>query len=99
MAEGCIETSCTPLQQLPGSYTPCALHRAGRGSLLRVCSAEGMRGLYRGFTVAFMGSAPAACLYFTTYEKSKRALEELPQLRHGAFAGHFMAGLVAETVR
>lgn len=35
---------------------------------------EGFRGLYRGFSIAFLGSGPAACLYFTSYEVSKRWL-------------------------
>ena len=37
-------------------------------AMVQTVRSEGFRGLYRGLGVAFMGSAPAACLYFTSYE-------------------------------
>ena len=37
-------------------------------ALVRTARAEGFAGLYRGFGITFLGSAPASCLYFTTYE-------------------------------
>ena len=37
-------------------------------ALARTARSEGLLGLYRGFGVAFIGSAPASCLYFTSYE-------------------------------
>lgn len=39
---------------------------------------EGVRGLYRGFPVAFWGSGPAACIYFTSYEVRRAVLALTP---------------------
>ena len=36
-------------------------------------SAQGVRGLYRGFGVAVIGAVPASTLYFTTFEAVQRA--------------------------
>ena len=59
---------------------------------------EGIRGLYAGFPIAFFGSAPAACLYLTSYELNKRWLSELPGTKELPQAlQHFTAGLLAET--
>lgn len=72
---------------------------------------EGVRGLYRGFGIAFFGSAPATCLYFTSYEAVKKVLLEegepagdgTSSKRRPLFAsapalGHFFAGIAAETL-
>lgn len=60
--------------------------------------AEGLRGLYSGFGVTFLGGAPAACIYFTTYDRSKTALQQsrLPLLSSSPFVAHFASGLLAE---
>jgi hypothetical protein len=61
----------------------------------------GVRGLYRGFGVAFVGSAPGALLYFTSYEVCKRALTDaMPAAPPAALlpAVHLTAGMVAEAV-
>jgi hypothetical protein len=69
--------------------------------------AEGFRGLYAGFPVTFFGSAPAACIYFTTYETSKNFLSSHPAFSGGhksdatggapsPFLAHFASGLIAE---
>lgn len=34
-------------------------------AFMKTYRVEGIRGLYAGFGIAFLGSAPAACLYFT----------------------------------
>jgi len=54
-----------------------------------------MRGFYRGILPTIGGSIPASCLYFTTYEFSKRHLQT-----DGAslFYVHFISGMLAETV-
>jgi hypothetical protein len=59
---------------------------------------EGRRGLYKGFGTAFIGSGPAGCLYFTTYEKSKELLLQIPFLQRSPGTAHFTAGLLAEVV-
>ena len=59
---------------------------------------EGVRGLYAGFPIAFLGSAPAACLYLTSYEVSKRWLNAVAGDSVWQPALHFTSGLLAETV-
>ena len=59
---------------------------------------EGVRGLYAGFPIAFLGSAPAACLYLTSYEVSKRWLNDVVGDSVWQPALHFTSGLLAETV-
>ena len=59
---------------------------------------EGLRGLYAGFPIAFVGSAPAACLYLTSYEVSKRWLAAVAGDSVWQPALHFASGLLAETV-
>lgn len=64
------------------------------GTLTALLRAEGVKGLYRGFGVAMVGSLPGSCLYFTTYEVVKGHLAPfLPPV-----AGHLCAGLAAEAV-
>jgi hypothetical protein len=42
--------------------------------LRRTIGNEGLAGLYRGIGVAVVGSCPAACIYFTSYEIFKTRL-------------------------
>ena len=58
--------------------------------------AEGLRGLYRGFGVTVVGSAPATCLYLTSYDASKQVLSENFFTKND-FLAHFTAGMLAET--
>eukprot|EP01138_Halocafeteria_seosinensis_P015399 gb/GECG01015716.1/.p1 GENE.gb/GECG01015716.1/~~gb/GECG01015716.1/.p1 ORF type:complete len:323 (+),score=27.91 gb/GECG01015716.1/:1-969(+) len=59
---------------------------------------EGLRGFYRGIGVAFFGSGPAACLYFTSYEMSRDFLtHNFTFLSSFPFLAHFTAGMFAET--
>lgn len=58
-----------------------------------------MRGLYRGFGFTFLGSGPAAVMYFGSYELFKSRL-----LRHPDMAAappaliHAVSGMAAETI-
>jgi len=65
----------------------------------RTYKVEGFRGLYRGFGVTAIGSAPAMAVYLTSYEKCKDALPEFHPIfaRTPSFA-HFVAGMLAETI-
>src|SRR3954471_23251505 len=82
--------------------------RAGTGSapyrkfvdaLIKIARQEGVRGLYRGFTVTFVGSSGASMLYFTSYEYTKQTLPaRIPLLSSVPALVHFGAGMVAETV-
>lgn len=42
--------------------------------LVQIVREEGVRGLYRGFTVATAGAGPAHALYYAVYELTKREL-------------------------
>ncbi|CAK4706630.1 unnamed protein product [Aphanomyces euteiches] len=59
---------------------------------------EGMRGLYRGFGVILLGSAPATCMYLTSYEESKKLLETNDTFKQSLFLTSFTAGIMAEAV-
>ena len=71
-----------------------------RGELLRVLGrarSQGVTTLYRGFPIAFVGSAPASLLYFSTYELAKRfAARETPSIPSAVV--HLTAGMLAEAV-
>ncbi|KAF0760132.1 hypothetical protein AaE_003613 [Aphanomyces astaci] len=59
---------------------------------------EGVRGLYRGFGVILLGSAPATCLYLTSYDQSKKWLEAYPLFKSNLFLTSFSAGIMAEAL-
>ena len=62
-----------------------------------VWQSEGWRGFYRGFPAAFIGSAPASCLYFTTYESVREAVPRaFPAAAFFPAAVHLFSGLAAE---
>ena len=82
-----LDTIKSVQQAMPGASR--SLLEAARG----VVAAGGWRALYRGLSVAFVGSAPAGCLYLTAYEESKRVLAA--RGLSGA-AGHLAAGTFAE---
>src|SRR5262249_2238473 len=62
--------------------------------------AQGFRGLYAGFWVTFVGSAPAACTYFTSYEFLKPFLGKVNSkiFELDSMTNHFSAGLLAEAI-
>ena len=73
-------------------------YRSLADALGRTLRAEGWRGLYRGFGVTAVGSAPATCLYLTSYDAAKNALlAASPVMAGHDFLAHFAAGMVAET--
>jgi hypothetical protein len=72
--------------------------RVGVGAVARsTLAAEGLAGFYRGFAAAFLLSAPAACVYFTSYEVAKAGFLASPLADAVPLAAqHFTAGLAAE---
>lgn len=52
---------------------------------------HGVRALFRGLAVVALGSIPAACLYFTSYELSKGVLGD-------STPAHLVSGVLAEAV-
>ncbi|KAG5183809.1 mitochondrial carrier domain-containing protein [Tribonema minus] len=59
---------------------------------------EGFGALYKGMGAAVVGGTPGTMIYLTTYELTKRRLEEMPSHHEAPFVGHFLSGMVAETV-
>ncbi len=77
----------------------------GDTGLLRALRSLTLRDAYRGFGVTFIGSAPASCVYFSTYEVVKSSL--LSSAAEGSssssssalhVAAHLVAGVAAEAV-
>lgn len=83
--------------QRPGGGRP--PYRNFLHALSAIAATEGLAGLYRGLGVTLIGSAPAAVLYFTTYEAVRDALPTaVPALTAAPAATHFAAGVAAEAV-
>lgn len=61
---------------------------------MQVIRNEGIGGLYRGIGISAIGSIPAGCLYFTSYEICKSSILNHSQIPE--FAVHFCSGLFAE---
>lgn len=57
-----------------------------------------LRGLYRGLGVSMIGSAPATCLYLTSYEVSKDSLQSVPVFRDSPSLLYLGAGMLAEAL-
>lgn len=57
-----------------------------------------IRGLYRGLGVSMVGSAPATCLYLTSYEVSKDYLHSVPLFRESPSLLYLGAGMLAEAL-
>jgi len=64
----------------------------------KIFQREGIRGLYAGFGITFWGSAPATCLYMTSYEVSKNYLIQSSVFGQHHTMAHFTSGIVAEAV-
>lgn len=73
-------------------------YRHALHALSSIMKAEGVPGLYRGFQIAFAGSAPAACLYFSSYEASKDWLGSHDALKGKESTVSFAAGMIAEAM-
>lgn len=55
--------------------------------------------LYRGMGTVVLIGTPAFVMYLATYEATKKKLVAHPALKNYEFVGHFVSGMVAETVR
>ncbi|KAG6580074.1 Mitochondrial Carrier (MC) Family [Phytophthora cinnamomi] len=65
---------------------------------LRAFSLQHLRGLYRGLGVSMLGSAPATCLYLTSYEVSKDTLMGVEGFRASPSLLYLGAGMAAEAL-
>jgi hypothetical protein len=82
-----IKARMQALEQLP--------HRNALDLLVKVYRQEGFKSLFSGLPIAVLGSGPAGCIYFTSYELSKTYLARLPYLREHQSTTHFVAGMLA----
>jgi Mitochondrial carrier protein len=92
--------SCHPLDtlkaRLQGPYG--GELRGMSHAFRRAMAEEGVSALYRGLGAAVVGGTPGTMIYLTSWAVAKKQLETLPGLRHAPFLGHFISGMVAETV-
>lgn len=64
----------------------------------KIYKAEGVRGFYPGFNIAFIGPMPALSLYFGTYELVKERINRSGIAQKYPSVGHIASGVMAETV-
>jgi hypothetical protein len=70
-----------------------------RGTLVQTVKREGFGALYKGFGITMLGSAPATCLYLTSYEAAKGELRRREFMNgKSAASEHFVAGMLAEMI-
>lgn len=70
-----------------------------RGTLVQTVKREGFGALYKGFGITMLGSAPATCLYLTSYEAAKGELRRREFMNGTSAASeHFVAGMLAEMI-
>lgn len=91
---------CHPIDTIKSKLqVEVAADRASWSSVLgRTLRCQGAAGLYRGVGVAVVGSCPAACLYFTSYETLKERLRAYTFCNGYPFLADFAAGFGAEAV-
>ena len=79
-----------------------AMYRHTVDALTRTARQEGLRGLYKGFSVAAVGGAPATCLYLTSYEMFAAQLGATGAGEDSGITPSavvpFCAGMLAETL-
>eukprot|EP01084_Bolivina_argentea_P136065 239670_1 len=66
--------------------------------LRKTVAREGIAGLYRGVTISAIAGCPASCLYFTSYESTRRHLNKYEYFNTNAYLSDFCGGLMAEVV-
>lgn len=66
--------------------------------LARTTRLQHIRGLYRGLGVSMLGSAPATCLYLTSYEVSKDSLQTTRVFRESPSLLYLGSGMLAEAL-
>ncbi|OQR92131.1 inorganic diphosphatase [Achlya hypogyna] len=87
---------CHPMDMAKANLQVHGQYRGAWHVITSTLHAEGVRGLYKGFGVIVLGSAPATCLYVTSYEESKKWLLQYPVMQTSPFLSSFTAGIFAE---
>jgi hypothetical protein len=93
-----LQAQGTPMSSGAAALPVTPQYHSARHALMSIWGQEGLKGLYRGFGVTFVGSAPATMLYFTTYEICKRNMVPGSSTLSNAPLVHFCSGMVAEAV-
>lgn len=91
-----VDTIKARMQVNVGAAQGRASYSTTLSGLRHVFHSEGLRGLYRGFGIAFWGGAPGACTYFTGYELTRNKLQEYEWGRKYPSMVHLAAGFCAE---
>lgn len=92
-----LDTAKARLQAQQPSFSNAPRYRSVLQTLLKTFKNEGVRGLYRGFGITALGSAPATCLYLTSYDQASHHLTTASAfLGRNDFVAHFLAGMIAE---
>ena len=94
-----IDTAKARLQAQQPSVGSIPRYRNLIQTLLKTFQKEGVRGLYRGFSITVAGSGPGSCLYITTYDQASQRLTAASSfLGQNDSIAHFLAGMIAEAV-
>lgn len=86
-----------PLHPLDTIKARIQVQTAGNVELRAILAGMSAASFYRGFPIAFLGSAPASVLYFSTYEITKRWADRSIPTAPSALV-HLSAGMLAEAV-
>jgi hypothetical protein len=89
---------CHPIDTVKARLQASTASRQSFFGLLKLqnLSLSHVRGLYRGLGVSMLGSAPATCLYLTSYEVSKDSLQNIDVFRENPSLLYLGAGMLAE---
>lgn len=90
--------TCKARLQVQGVHIEDRPYRNLPDVLKRTIRSEGFGGLYRGFGVTAIGSAPAMCLYLTSYEVFKDFFASLSFFQNMTGLAYFSSGIAAESV-
>ena len=94
-----LDTAKARLQAQQPNLGATPRYRSLVDTLRKTLQKDGLRGLYRGFGITVVGSAPATCLYLTTYDQASKYLTTSSSfLRQNDFVAHFLSGMIAEAL-
>ena len=66
--------------------------------LYKTIQREGIVGLYRGLIISVIAGCPASCLYFTSYEITRRKLNKYSYFNKNEYLSDFIGGFMAELI-
>jgi len=94
-----IDTIKAKLQVLPGATSRLKSSNSVIIDLWKkIIKNEGVKGLYKGFPISVLGSAPAGMIYFTSYEFAKKNALQYETFQRNAFLVYLFSGMFAELI-